>query len=199
MRDRIAALALLAVGLTAIAGCKVQVAPSGHGDDQNVKISTPLGGLSVQRNQTDAGDLGLPVYPGAQLASHDDTRSANIDMGFGSWQLRVKVVNYTSSDPREKVVAFYRNALDVFGDVIECNGNQPVGVPAATRQGLTCSDSDHSNHDFKIDTGGLELKAGSGRHQHLVVFRNSGTPGSNFALIALDLPHAVVSGSQETN
>jgi len=41
------------------------------------------------------GDLGLPVYPGATTVNDDENhRSADVHLGFGQWQLRVKTVSY---------------------------------------------------------------------------------------------------------
>ncbi len=44
----------------------------------------------------------------------------------------------------------------------------------------------------------LELKAGSPRHQHLVVFKGGGA-ATHFSLIALDLPHGFDSEQKGTN
>ena len=73
----------------------------------------------------------------------DGNRSAKVDMGFGSFKLRVKVANYSTSDNRDQVLAFYRKALSEYGSVIECAGGKPVGIPAVTVEGLNCDQSDH--------------------------------------------------------
>ena len=62
-------------------------------------------------------------------------------MGFGEWELRVKVVNYSTADSQDKVVAFYKKALGRYGDVITCQDNAPVGTPTTTSEGLTCADN----------------------------------------------------------
>src|ERR1700721_2371928 len=68
-------------------GCKVRVNKSGDGD--SVKIATPFGGLSVNKDQTSAASLGLPAYPGSVVDSgNDGNKSDNVDMGFGSFKLR---------------------------------------------------------------------------------------------------------------
>ena len=61
-------------------------------------------------------------------------------MGFGEWELRVKVVNFSTPDSQDKVLAFYKNALTRYGDVITCQGTTPVGTPTETSEGLTCAD-----------------------------------------------------------
>jgi hypothetical protein len=184
-----AGLALLAM----IAGCRVHVDKGANGEDKDVQVDTPFGGVHVNTNQTTAADLGLPVYPGAQTVSDDDKhKSADVHLGFGEWELRVRAVSYATPDKQDQVLAFYKKALGRYGDVITCQGNTPVGTPA-TSEGLTCADDKGS--DVKIDRGdygssknGLELKAGSKRHQHIVGFEDPKDGETRFALVALDLP-----------
>jgi hypothetical protein len=198
----------LAVALVALAcgtaGCKVQVVnQSGVGGGQDVKISTPLGGIAVTKNQTTAADLGLPAYPGASRESSDGDQSADVEMGFGEWRMRVKVAGYATPDPQEKVIAFYRQALQSYGVPIECAGNRirnrPTDRPPAGDE-LTCGLGGGSPFP-NVDLGGSEvqLKAGSLRHQHLVVFRQRRSPGTQFELIALDLPPAPDGSRKQTN
>jgi hypothetical protein len=190
--QKLAGAAVLGIGLAVLAGCSVHVDKDANGKEKKVQIDTPFGGVHVNTDQTSASDLGLPIYPGAQPVTDDDKhKSADVHLGFGEWQLRVKVVSYSSPDSREKVAAFYKNALTRFGDVITCNGNSPVGTPTVTREGLTCEDNEKNgkvqldDHDFKQD---FQLKAGSKRHQHIVGFEDSKGGRTRFALVALDLP-----------
>jgi hypothetical protein len=144
-RETALGLSLLAVALAGTAGCKVQVDKSSNGEGDNVKIATPFGGISVNKDQTTAAELGLPAYPGSMLdTAGDGNRSAKVDLGFGSWKLRVKVANYSTADNRDQVLAFYRKALSEYGGVIECAGDKTVGLPVKTGEGLSC---DHSDHD----------------------------------------------------
>ena len=83
-------------------GCSIAVDKNKNGDDKNVKIDTPLGGVHVTSDSTTAADVGLPVYPGAKLSTQkgrDNDKSADIHFGFGDWQFRLKVVKYQTSDP----------------------------------------------------------------------------------------------------
>ena len=67
-----------------IAGCSVHVDKNANGEDKNVQVDTPFGGIHVNTNQTSAADLGLPVYPGAQQRADDDKhKSADLRLGFG--------------------------------------------------------------------------------------------------------------------
>ncbi len=202
-RGAAAGLVACVVLAAGIAGCRVQVDKGANGEDKKVQVDTPFGGIHVNTDQTSAADLGLPVYPGANIAKDkDNDKSADIHMGFGEWELRVKVVNYSTPDSQDKVVAFYKNALNRYGNVITCQGTTPVGTPTATTEGLTCADDKDNRSTVQIDRGdygsgenGLELKAGSKRHQHIVGFQGSDSGETRFALVALDLPAGSVGDS----
>jgi len=182
------------------AGCSIQVDKSKNGKDKNVKIDTPLGGLHVRADDTSAADIGLPAYPGARVApDKDGDKSADVHLGFGEWQLRVKVVTYDTSDPQDKVVAFYQKALGRYGDVIRCEGGQPVGTPTVTREGLTCSDDNSKAHVHVGENNSLSLKAGSKRHQHIFGIEKSSGSGTRFSLVELQLPAGTETGSAESN
>lgn len=185
-----ASLALVA----GIAGCRIHVDKDANGKEKNVQVDTPFGGVHVNTDQIKAADLGLPEYPGAEIANDNDhDKSADVNMGFGEWQLRVRAVKYSTTDSPEKVTAFYKKALERFGNVITCQGDAPVGTPTNTGEGLTCSD-DGKSANVKIDDktfgsrGGFQLKAGSKRHQHIVGFEDSKNGRTRFALVSLDLP-----------
>ena len=190
----LAALALAA----GIAGCRVHVDKGANGEDKNVQVDTPFGGVHVNTDQTTASDLGLPVYPGAVSAKGDDNhKSADVHMGFGEWQLRVRAVSYTTPDPEDKVIAFYRKALARYGDVITCKGDTPVGTPTRTAEGLTCDD-DKKGAQVKIDhedfgSHSQELKAGSRRHE------KPEDGKTKFELVALDLPGGITGDSDKSD
>ena len=196
----LAALALAA----GIAGCRVHVDKGANGEDKNVQVDTPFGGVHVNTDQTTASDLGLPVYPGAVSAKGDDNhKSADVHMGFGEWQLRVRAVSYTTPDPEDKVIAFYRKALARYGDVITCKGDTPVGTPTRTAEGLTCDD-DKKGAQVKIDhedfgSHSQELKAGSRRHEHIVGFEKPEDGKTKFELVALDLPGGITGEADKSD
>jgi hypothetical protein len=170
-------------------GCSIAVDKNKSGTDKNVKIETPLGGLHVTSDSTTAADVGLPVYPGAKLSTKDDKDgkdSADIHLGFGDWQFRLKVVKYQTTDSQDEVLAFYKKALGRFGDVLQCSGHNAVGSPTVTSEGLTCDDSGKS-HQVNLDMG-QSLKAGSKHHKHIVGIEKTDGPGTTFSLVEIDLP-----------
>lgn len=192
--------AVVGILLSAV-GCHVQVDKGKNGEDKTVRIDTPLGGLHVRSDQTSAADLGLPVYPGSHVTPDSDgDKSADVHLGFGQWQLRVQVVSYTTPDAKDKVVDFYRSALGRFGDVIECQGNRPVGKLSMTGEGLSCNEENRGNvHVNGVDDqSGFTLRAGSRRHQHIFALKSS-DEGTRFALIELQLPSGLTESSSKTS
>lgn len=206
MRRVITALACLTVVVWA-AGCKVRVDKAANGDSKNVRVETPFGGVHVTTGQTTAADVGLPAYPGAQLVKNDDRhKSADVSMGFGDWEMHVRVASYSTTDSEQKVAAFYKKALSGYGDVLTCQDNHPVGTPTRTSGGLTCDDHGHAkvnidangeNFGYRSGHGGFELKAGSEHHQHIVGFASSQPGQTRFALIEVELPGSDSSGRSD--
>lgn len=204
--SRTAALIALAALSAGLAGCRVHVQKDASGQQKNVQVDTPFGGVHVNTDQTTATDLGLPAYPNAKIVrDKDDDKSANVHLGFGQWELRVQVVNYSTPDSQDKVVAFYKNALGRFGNVIECQDKHPVGTPAQTAEGLTCSDDGNAHVSVNANgsttygysnDGTFQLKAGSKHHQHLVAFKSSAPGQTRFALVEVELPAGLDSSSK---
>lgn len=186
--------AALALGVTA---CSVSSNKNNGGD--NVRITTPFGGMHVESNQTTASDVGLPMYPGATLYQDKDSHSANMNMSFGKFHLKVLVVSYQTPDPADKVFAFYRKAMAQYGDVLECDHGRPVGKLTVTSSGLTCSDDEHGKGHPKvnIDTGSAnvnndshQLRAGSPRAFRVMEVDDAHPGFTKFGLVYLELPRA---------
>jgi hypothetical protein len=192
------AVAAVAAAAGLIAGCQVDTHKDG--DSDNVKVSTPFGGVQVKTNDSvQVETIGLPLYPGAVLVKKDkDNDAADVNMSFGSFHLRVKAVGYRTDDSPDKVEAFYRDGLKRYGDVVKCRDGQAIGTPVKTLAGLTCDDK-KQNHITVNDESGkhsLELKAGSQQTQHIVEIDPDGS-GTKFGLVALDLPGKISSGSED--
>ena len=189
MRTNQTVVVAMMIGATMlVSGCRIE--SDKHNGNDNVKIATPFGGMTVKTNDDAVIDgLGLPVYPGAELVKKDKNNgAADVNMSFGSFQLRVKAASFRTQDSPDQVSAFYRKALGRYGDVIQCQNDKPVGTPTRTAEGLTC-DNEKDNHVYVNDdeSGKLELKAGSKLHQHIVAVDPEGN-GTKFGLVSLDLP-----------
>ncbi|GAA3747262.1 hypothetical protein [Terriglobus aquaticus] len=187
-----AACLLSAVLVTA--GC--HVSSKGSDGREDVDIRTPLGGLAVKTDPSAVlGKIGLPAYPGAVQVKEkgSDKDSADVNMSFGSFHLRVLALGFQTGDDRAKVEAFYRKALHQYSDVIACQGESPIGEPARTGLGLTCKGDRHfhGNIHYGDSAGNINdeftLKAGSPSRQHIVAMQDK-QDGTHFTLIALDLP-----------
>ena len=188
------------LSMVTMSGCRVDT--NRQGDNENVKVATPFGGVQVKTNGAmNVEGIGLPVYPGAELVKKKDKDhgSADVNLSFGKFQLRVKAANYRTPDDPERVSAFYKDAMRKYGAVIECNHDQPVGTPTQTDEGLTCSDGDKRHDSVSANASGkTELKTGSKQHQHIVAIEPEGS-GTKFGLVALDLPGNLSIGDGDTN
>lgn len=196
----------------ALVGCMVHVDKDQNGNEKKVEVDSPFGHVHVNTDQTTPADLGLPAYPGAAQVNDDgDNKSADVNVGFGQWEIKVKAISYVTPDSRDKVVDFYKKALGHFGTVISCQNSVPVGKPTITSEGLTCEQGDGTSHGIKITTDknskgisinsgnqghDFELKAGSKHHQHIVGFENSTDGKTHFSLISVDLPADLDSGKK---
>jgi hypothetical protein len=195
--NKTAVMAMMIAATAMMSGCRIE-SDKRDGND-NVKIATPFGGMTVKTNDAVVAEgLGLPVYPGAELVKKDkDNGAADVNMSFGSFQLRVKAASYRTLDSPDKVAAFYRKALGRYGNVIECQNDKPVGTPTRTDEGLTC-DNEKENHITVNEdmSGKMELKAGSKQHQHIVAIDTEGS-GTKMGLVALDLPGHLSFGDKD--
>ncbi len=87
-KNQIAGVATMIAAATLMSGCRIE-SDKKNGND-NVKIATPFGGMTVKTNDNVVAEgLGLPVYPGAELVKKDKNNgAADVNMSFGSFQLR---------------------------------------------------------------------------------------------------------------
>jgi hypothetical protein len=197
MRAKNVAAVVMIAAIGLVSGCRIE-SNKKDGND-NVKIATPFGGMTVKTNDEAVVEgLGLPVYPGATLVKKDKNNgAADVNMSFGSFQLRVKAASYRTSDSPDQVSAFYKKALGRYGDVVECQNNKPVGSPTHTTEGLGC-DNEKDNHVYVNDdeSGKMEFKAGSKQHQHIVAIDPEGD-GTKFGIVALDLPGRLTMGDND--
>jgi hypothetical protein len=176
---RLLALLSMAAVLTA-SGCSVNVKKEKSGEDKDVDIRTPLGGIHVSKG-ANPDDVGVPVYPGAHLREKDSDgsdKSANVNIsGFG-FGLKVVALEYESSDSPEKVVSYYKDQLKRYGNVLVCHtGHLNLNTRPAHGDGesheLTCEGPSGNN---------IELKVGTKENQRIVAVEPQGS-GSKFSLV----------------
>src|ERR1700745_1079085 len=81
-------LVVAALVVLLLSACSVNVKKEQNGEDKQVDIQTPVGGIHVSKGASVA-DVGLAVYPGARLKQKDsdgEDKSANVNIsgiGFG--------------------------------------------------------------------------------------------------------------------
>ena len=94
------ALVLGFAALLLLPACSVNVEKEKNGEDKQVDIKTPMGGIHVGKG-VNPEDVGIAIYPGARLKQRDtggDDKSANVDIsGFG-YGLKVVALEYESND-----------------------------------------------------------------------------------------------------
>ena len=117
------ALGLVALIALLLPACSVNVKKQQNGEDKQVDIRTPLGGIHVSKD-ANVADVGLAVYPGARLkqqGSNGEDKSANVDISSFGFRLKVVALEYESDDSPAKLVAYYKDQLQKYGHVLECH------------------------------------------------------------------------------
>ena len=170
------------IGLTAMAAvvivtaCSINVKKDEQGQDKNVDINTPFGGIHVNEG-ADVRETGLPVYAGARLKKKDDSgdeKSANVNISTSAFGLKVVAVEYESDAAPGKLVAYYKNELKKYGNVLECHTQGEHDSYEGNSDELKCE----GNNNGKT----VELKVGTKSNEHLVSIKPQGK-GSDFALV----------------
>lgn len=173
-------LICFAITLMLSMACSINVKKEKDGKEKQVDINTLIGGIHVSKDAS-AQDIGIPVYPGAQLREKQDgdDKSANVNIsGFG-FQLKVVALEYETSDSPEKVLAYYKDQLKKYGDVLQCH----TSSLHVNTGGKKWHDNDSHALTCEGDSGSdTELKVGTRDNQHIVAVESSGG-GSNFSLV----------------
>ena len=158
--------------------CSVNVKKAQNGEDKQVDIDTPVGGIHVSKG-ANVADVGLAVYPGARLKQKDSSgadKSANVNISSFGFQLKVVALEYESDDSPAKLVAFYRDQLQKYGHVLECH---------TSHLDLNLQHSDHGSNELTCEGSSgsnVELKVGTKENQHIVAVQTEGQ-GSSFSLV----------------
>ena len=171
VRD-LALLAALAIAFL-LPACSIQ--HTEKGDNKDVKIETPFGGMQVKADDKKPADTGLAQYPNARVKEKkgDNDNNANVDMSFGPFGMKVAAVTYLTDDPKDKVLEFYRKDLARYGKVLECKGDiDDEG------DDLVCKPGKHETE--------IELGTGTKMRRHIVAVKTNGS-GTEFSLVYLQL------------
>jgi hypothetical protein len=168
-------------------GCSVNVKKDAEGQDKKVDIQTPVGGIHVSTN-ADVRDIGLPVYPGARVKEKEENgeeKSANVNISTNLFGLKVVAIEYESDDPPEKLIAYYKDQLKKYGDVLECHTSSKYDPDVEIKVGdekKSSKDSHELTCDHKDSGRNIELKVGTKENQRIVAVEPH-AKGCNFALV----------------
>lgn len=128
------------------------------------RLETDSGRYGVSAERLDPKLLGVAVYPGAKVDERENEgKGASLSLDWGTEGVRLYVQKYVTSDPADKVLAFYRKQLSKYGPVLECRDGKPA---AKVDSELKCDDDKDAQHEKSHK--GLELKAGTENKQHVV-------------------------------
>lgn len=160
--------------------CSVNVKKEKNGEDKQVDINTPMGGIHVSKG-ADPQDVGIPVYPGSKLKEKDSDgsdKSANVNIsGFG-YGLKVVALEYESGDAPGKVVDYYKDQLKKYGNVLVCHTSDlDFNMEGRHKD----SDTNELRCEGKMGVN-IELKVGTRENQHIVAVQPEGS-GSTISLV----------------
>ena len=180
-------LLLVALALT---GCHIQSSKNEDGDHKkNVKIETPMGGLSVRTDNVEAKDTGLTVFPGAKLKEKDDDghdeKKANVNIDTPWFGLKVVALSYESTESQEKIWEYYKKELSKYGRVLECKPGSPdLNIESKDDEELTCNDNKKKGRvrTYERDGKHMELKVGTANKQRIVAVKPLSS-GTEFSLV----------------
>lgn len=151
--------------------------------------------LAVRTNpHATAASVGLPEYPGARIRKHDGSDgSFDLQFSTGDSTFRLLGISYETADSPDKILAFYRQPLSRFGEVLECDHGKAVGPQTSTRSGLTCSSPPSERESSRsgihaYSSNDRELRAGSPNRVHIVSAGDREADRTSFVLLYLRMP-----------
>lgn len=174
------ALGFATLAALLLSGCSINVKKQQNGEDKQVDINTPVGGIHVSKD-ANVADVGLAVYPGARLKQNDSDgkdKSANVNISSFGFGLKVVAMEYQSDDSPAKLIAYYKDQLQKYGKVLECHTSHFEVNP-------DIKGSDHESHELTCEGSSgnnVELKVGTKENQHIVAVEPDGK-GSSFSLV----------------
>lgn len=145
-------------------------------------VQSNLGDLHMGKD-ANADKAGLPLYPGAHPEHDNNNDPLNLGIFTESFGMKLIVAKYESSDPPEKILAFYKQKMKKYGTVLECHHSGDNG-------GSNNSDDKDLSRPLKCegDNSGpvRELKVGTEGNAHIVsIESNEASKGTTFAIVYL--------------
>jgi hypothetical protein len=136
----------------------------------------------IVSSEATAKEVGLPIYPGARphRDDHNDSPATQLGLWGSTFGFKLVVLKMESSDPPDKIAAFYQKALGKYGKVLNCTNASPAEEKEKTKPAsrLDCGDD-------KPEEGGQLFKSGTKEKQHLVSVQPNGS-GSIFQLLYVE-------------
>lgn len=157
------------------AACGMDVDRDAQGHNTKVDIRTPFGDVNV-RTDVDASATGLPIYPGsrpAQTRRHEPER-AGVNVGNSYFGVKVVAAKFEHKDAPEPIVAYYKQAMKKYGEVLECHGNIDFRGPDSRP---VCKERRRSQE--------TQLVAGTEDRHRIVVVKPLGS-GSEFSAVYIE-------------
>lgn len=155
-------------------------AQDSQNSDKPLDVRSPMGDLHVGKD-ADANKAGLPLYPGARPRQEADNDPLNFGILTESFGLKLVIAKYESNDPAGKILAYYKDKMKKYGNVLEChNTNDSSSVHADDKQ--------DQNRPLKCegDNSGpvRELKVGTEGNAHVVTIESKeGDKPTTFAIV----------------
>ncbi len=114
----IVVVGILGLATVGFIGWRIAKSSHVHQEGDHVKVDTPFGTVSANDPEQAVKDLGIDVYPGAEVQ-----KQGSSSMTFGS--VRTVTAIFESSDSVDKVCSFYKsrfpNAMTSSSDTNRCN------------------------------------------------------------------------------
>jgi hypothetical protein len=169
-----AAVFIPVVGIL-VAGCSIDVRDHSRDRGAGLDVRTPLGSLSVKPDAT--VDTGLAVYPGAEpVRDGNEHESASVRVSSFLFDLNVDAAKFQTPATPADVIAFYRQELAAYGDVLECRGDIDFKGREG-RQHAVCNEGALSRE--------TQLVVGEEHHHRLVSIERRGQ-GSRFSIVRIN-------------
>ena len=123
--------------------------------------------------------IGIPIYPNAVAGDHTDGRGT-VSLVEGAHLHSLAAAAYFSQDDPTKVLAFYRDRLRTYGQVIECAGGTNNKVDVQVNRDALANPTACQRENFAEN--GTELKVSKSGDERIVVVQPHGS-GSEIALV----------------